>query len=329
MAIENTEHAETVSKDELLSVSVVICAYTEDRWKVMVKAITASMAQSHLPAQIILVIDHNRLLYERCIAARETWQALGTSEILVLQNESRKGLGGARTIGTEACTGEAVVFLDDDAVPSLNWLEELVRPFCRENVMMTSGWIDPKWVTNRPAWFPDEFMWVIGCSYEGLPEDGAVIRNPIGASMAIRKSIIDVVGMFESRLGRNRTDGNGCEETEYAIRAHQQFPEMVVIHAALSTVQHLVPASRTTLRYFFTRCWREGRSKAILVDIAGQSDSLSAERSYVASVLPRGVAKGLRRLSTWGRSAAIIGGALVTAVGYAVTRLRLTLTGSA
>jgi len=329
MALTNPEHAEMAKNDQLLSASVVICAYTEDRWEVMVEAITASMTQSHLPVQVILVIDHNHTLYERCLAARETWQTIAPLEILVLENQSRKGLGGARTIGTEACTSQTVVFLDDDAVPSSTWLQELIRPFTRDDVMMTSGWIDPKWVTNRPAWFPDEFLWVVGCSYEGLPEDGAVIRNPIGASMAIRMSIIDKVGMFESRLGRNQTDGNGCEETEYAIRAHQMFPEMVVVHAARSTVQHLAPASRTTLQYFFTRCWREGRSKAILVDIAGQSDSLSAERSYVASVLPRGVVKGLRRLSTWGRSLAIIGGALMTAAGYAITRLRLAVTGRA
>ena len=312
----------------LLSASVVICAYTEERWEMLVDAVVSSLTQSHRPAQVILVIDHNPSLYERCLASLEGWQRLGTSEVLIFENRLRKGLGGARTTGTEACDGQAVIFLDDDAVASPNWLEQLVKPFADDNVMMTSGWIVPKWVTSRPRWFPDEFLWVVGCSYEGLPESGAVIRNPIGASMAIRKSIIDDVGMFESRLGRNSADGNGCEETEYAIRAHQRFPEMVVIHAADSLVEHLVPAGRTTLRYFFTRCWREGRSKAILVDIAGPSDSLSAERNYVRSTLPRGVAKGLRRVTTWGRSAAIIGGALTTAAGYVVMRCRIAISGN-
>jgi glycosyltransferase involved in cell wall biosynthesis len=313
----------------LLSASIVICAYTEERWEMLVEAVTSSLTQSHRPLQVILVIDHNTSLFERCRDALGTWQGLGTSEVLILENRLRKGLGGARTTGTEACIGDAVVFLDDDAVGSPTWLEELVRPFADEKVMMTSGWIIPKWMTSRPQWFPDEFLWVVGCSYEGLPPSGAVIRNPIGASMAIRTSIIEQVGMFESRLGRNSADGNGCEETEYAIRAHQLFPDNVVVHAANSVVEHLVPAARTKLRYFFTRCWREGRSKAILVDIAGRGDSLSAERNYVRSTLPRGVVKGLRRVSTWGRSLTIIGGALTTAAGYVVTRLRLTVTGTA
>ena len=299
-------------------ISVVSCIFDIVRLPNLCEALELVKVQSLLPSQIVVVVNGDEHL------SRLVRDAVGDVTIVVCP---QLGVSFARELGLATATGDIVAFIDDDALPSPNWLEQLVKPFADDNVMMTSGWIVPKWVTSRPRWFPDEFLWVVGCSYEGLPESGAVIRNPIGASMAIRKSIIDDVGMFESRLGRNSADGNGCEETEYAIRAHQRFPEMVVIHAADSLVEHLVPAGRTTLRYFFTRCWREGRSKAILVDIAGRSDSLSAERNYVRSTLPRGVAKGLRRVTTWGRSAAIIGGALTTAAGYVVMRCRIAISG--
>ena len=300
-------------------ISVVSCIFDIVRLPNLCEALELVKVQSLLPSQIVVVVNGDEHL------SRLVRDAVGDVTIVVCP---QLGVSFARELGLATATGDIVAFIDDDALPSPNWLEQLVKPFADDNVMMTSGWIVPKWVTSRPRWFPDEFLWVVGCSYEGLPESGAVIRNPIGASMAIRKSIIDDVGMFESRLGRNSADGNGCEETEYAIRAHQRFPEMVVIHAADSLVEHLVPAGRTTLRYFFTRCWREGRSKAILVDIAGPSDSLSAERNYVRSTLPRGVAKGLRRVTTWGRSAAIIGGALTTAAGYVVMRCRIAISGN-
>lgn len=300
-------------------VSVVSCIFDIIRLPNLCEALELVKVQSQLPSQIVVVVNGDEHL------SRLVRDAVGDVTIVVCP---QLGVSFARELGLATATGDIVAFIDDDALPSPNWLEQLVKPFADDNVMMTSGWIVPKWVTSRPRWFPDEFLWVVGCSYEGLPESGAVIRNPIGASMAIRKSIIDDVGMFESRLGRNSADGNGCEETEYAIRAHQRFPEMVVIHAADSLVEHLVPAGRTTLRYFFTRCWREGRSKAILVDIAGRSDSLSAERNYVRSTLPRGVAKGLRRVTTSGRSAAIIGGALTTAAGYVVMRCRIAISGN-
>jgi glycosyltransferase involved in cell wall biosynthesis len=300
--------------------SVVSCIFDPVRLSNLCTALELVKRQTQPPSQIVVVVNGSEDL------ARLVRGALAGVTIVACP---QVGVSYARELGLATATGEIVAFIDDDAIPSPNWLEQLVKPFAQEQVMMTSGWIIPKWVTSRPRWFPEEFLWVVGCSYEGLPESGAIIRNPIGASMAIRKSIIDEVGMFESRLGRNSADGNGCEETEYAIRAHQRFPEMVVIHAADSVVEHLVPAGRTELRYFFTRCWREGRSKAILVDIAGRDDSLSAERNYVRSTLPRGVAKGLRRVTTWGRSAAIIGGALTTAAGYAVTRLRISISGNA
>jgi len=301
-------------------VSVVACIFDTVRLANLRDAVELVKRQT-LPAEEIIIV----------VNGDETFEARVRQEIqdVTFTVIEQLGVSYAREGGVAAASGDLVAFLDDDAIPSPTWLEELVRPFADEKVMMTSGWIIPKWMTSRPQWFPDEFLWVVGCSYEGLPPSGAVIRNPIGASMAIRTSIIEQVGMFESRLGRNSADGNGCEETEYAIRAHQLFPDNVVVHAANSVVEHLVPAARTKLRYFFTRCWREGRSKAILVDIAGRGDSLSAERNYVRSTLPRGVVKGLRRVSTWGRSLTIIGGALTTAAGYVVTRLRLTVTGTA
>ena len=301
-------------------VSVVACIFDDARLVNLCTSIELVKLQLPPPSEIVIVVNGDEEL------AQLVRRSLNDVTIVTCR---QLGVSYAREHGIATASGDIVAFIDDDAIPSPNWLEQLVKPFEHPDVMMTSGWIVPKWVTSRPRWFPDEFLWVVGCSYEGLPESGAVIRNPIGASMAIRKSIIDDVGMFESRLGRNSADGNGCEETEYAIRAHQRFPEMVVIHAADSVVEHLVPAGRTTLRYFLTRCWREGRSKAILVDIAGRDDSLSAERNYVRSTLPKGVAKGLRRVTTSGRSAAIIGGAVTTAAGYVVTRMRILISGAA
>ena len=141
--------------------------------------------------------------------------------------------------------------------------------------------------------------------------------------MAIRRSVIETVGTFESRLGRVSTDGNGCEETEYAIRAHHAFPESVVVMAGESAVQHLVPKVRTTPSYFVNRCWREGRSKAILVEIAGRRESLSAELTYVRSVLPRGVLRNLKTPSTWIQAAAIVVGVVTTALGFVAFRITI------
>ena len=45
--------------DRARRVSIVICAYTEDRWPELVAAVDSVRHQTRLPQEIILVIDHN------------------------------------------------------------------------------------------------------------------------------------------------------------------------------------------------------------------------------------------------------------------------------
>ena len=303
--------------DDRARISVVICTFDVARFANLRESIALLKLQEPSPHEIIIVVNDNASLAD---LVREAFDG-----VTVIVND-RPGVSHARDAGVGAASGEIIAFIDDDALPAGDWLAMLVAPFVRDDVMMTSGRIEPNWVVGRPHWFPDEFLWVVGCSYRGLPDDGAVLRNPIGASMAVRRSVIEAVGTFESKLGRISTDGKGCEETEYAIRAHRLLPDKVVVQAGDSVVYHLVPARRSTLSYFLTRCWREGRSKAILVAITGSQEGLSSERSYVRSAILRGTARDLRHMSTWTQSLASAGGLLLTAAGYALGRARILVT---
>ena len=46
-----------------LSVSIVICAYTERRWDLLLDVIESVRAQRLAPQEIIVVVDHNEDLY--------------------------------------------------------------------------------------------------------------------------------------------------------------------------------------------------------------------------------------------------------------------------
>ena len=313
------DHDDAEQRSLHARVTVVICTYTADRLHNLIASVAQLKEQTPVPDEIIVVVNDNEGLAER---VRESIGGI------TLVTNDRPGVSHARDAGVAVATGDLVAFIDDDALPGPGWLANLTAPFANDAVMMTSGRIDPSWVIGRPRWFPDEFLWVVGCSYRGLPDNGAVLRNPIGASMAIRTSVIETVGTFESKLGRISTDGNGCEETEYAIRAHRLLPGQVVVLAADSVAHHLVPALRTTPTYFLKRCWREGRSKAILVQITGPQEGLSAERSYVHSTVVKGALRGLRRPRTWTQSLAMISGLGTTALAYGLHRLRLSVTSS-
>jgi glycosyltransferase involved in cell wall biosynthesis len=294
-------------------VSVVICAYTEGRWADLRAAYERLLDQTRRPEQVVLVIDHNDTLLRR---AREAFD-----EAVVVPNAQPRGLSGARNTGVGVATGTVVHFLDDDALPDHRWVERLLLPFQSPGVQGVSGWAEPVWAGTRPRWFPESFLWVVGCSFVGLPGHGGDLRNPIGCAMAFRREALEVAGGFRNGVGRVGGHPVGCEETELAIRLRRRRPAASIVQVRDAVVQHAVPFERSSFRYFRRRCFWEGWSKAVVARSVGADDALSAERAYVTSVLPgqvvRGLAEGLRGDGSGPlRSLATVAGVATTAAGY-------------
>lgn len=307
---------------EARDASVVVCAYTLERWADLVAAIASVRAQEPPPGQVILVIDHNAALLAKARAE--------LSGLIIVENSGPRGLSGARNSGVAVASGGIVAFLDDDAVAQPGWLAGLCQPFEDGAVLGTGGRADAAWDTTRPPWFPAEFDWVVGCSYRGLPEVVATVRNPLGCSMAFRRSLFERVGGFRPEVGRLGTRPVGCEETEFCIRIMTADSGGRIVYVPSATVHHRVPASRARWAYFSARCLAEGRSKAVVTALAGSASALSAERSYTLRVLPRGIGAGLGGLlhgDRWGpvRAAVIVLGLALTTIGYGLGQLAMRL----
>ncbi len=296
------------------TVTVVICAYTERRWDSLLNAIASLRMQRRLPDQLLVVIDHNHQLLER---ARSSFP----SDIELVASLDEKGLSGARNTGVRLASGDVVAFLDDDAEADPGWLEELLERY-RSDVAGAGGVALPVWPDRgRPRWFPLEFDWVVGCSYLGLPDHVMPQRNLIGAAMSFRRSVFDIVGSFDTDMGRVGSFPLGCEETEFAIRLRRVLVGAQLLHVPPAIVHHHVAVERARVSYFLRRCYAEGLSKAAVTQRAGRDEALSSERRYVLSTLPRGVLDGLRsglRGDAWGvaRAAMICIGLLATLTGY-------------
>jgi glycosyltransferase involved in cell wall biosynthesis len=291
-----------------LTVSVIICAYTEDRFDDITDAVASIRDQDYPVLETLLVIDYNEALLRRARAA--------FPDVTVIPNERTRGLSGARNTGVEAASGDIVSFLDDDARAATDWLSKLLEPYADPNVVGVGGTVTADWLSGRPSWFPREFDWVVGCSYTGLPTNVAEIRNPIGAAMSFRRKTFPLVGGFSDGIGRVGTRPLGCEETEFYIRLRRAVPGSTVLHVPDAEVYHRVPATRANADYFRKRCYAEGLSKAIVTDSVGANAALEAERSYLRRVLPRAVLRDLQHRDSWPRAAAVIAGVLVTAAGY-------------
>src|SRR3954447_19530072 len=97
-----------------LETSVVVCAYSLDRWPDLVEAVASLQQQTLGQPEIVVVIDHNDALRTRA----ET----RLPGVTVVANQHRRGLSGARNSGVAAATGDVVAFLDDDAIAAGDWL---------------------------------------------------------------------------------------------------------------------------------------------------------------------------------------------------------------
>lgn len=186
-------------------------------------------------------------------------------------------------------------------------------------------------MSGRPKWFPEEFNWVVGCTYKGMPLTTSPVRNPIGANMSFRRWVVQELGGFRADIGRVGTTPLGDEETEFSIRVSQRWPQHVVLYEPRARVHHRVPAARARFGYFCSRCYFEGVGKARVALLVGARDGLASERTYALRTLPAGVAGGLVdavlhfEFGGAARAGAIILGLAITAAGYVRARVALSL----
>ena len=303
---------------EGLAFSVVVCTYTGKRWDELLAAVSSLRRQTLPPEEIIVVIDHNPELLAR----------VGSElpDVTGVENPGRRGLSDARNSGLAVARGDVVAFLDDDAAAEPQWLAVLAEGYVDGGVVGVGGFARPVWAEGRPAWFPAEFDWVVGCTYRGMPDTASPVRNLLGCNMSFRREVFEQVGGFTAEIGRLGTLPVGCEETELCIRIAQRRPGSVVLFDPRAVVHHNVPGSRGKWSYFRSRCYAEGLSKAAVSGLVGAGEALSSERRYTTRTLPRGVVAGIAAgvrgdRGGFGRAGAIVAGVGITAVGYGLGRV--------
>ena len=297
-----------------MDVTVIICAYTEERWQDLLEA-AASVQRQTLPArQLIVVIDNNPPLLARARAHLPF--------ATVVENAGARGLSGGRNTGIALAEGEIVAFMDEDACAEPGWLEMLTAPYRDPDVMGVGGRVMPLWEGGRPAWFPEEYDWVVGCTHRGAQETAGPVRNFIGCNMSFRRSVFAAAGTFTAEFGRIAAFPISCDDTEFCIRLRQQLPGAVLLYEPRARVLHRVPARRATWSYFRLRCYAEGISKAQVTRFVGANDGLASERTYVMRTLPASVRSKLKTFlldfdqAAGAGAGAMIGGLAITAAGY-------------
>lgn len=115
---------------DTVPVSIVVATY--DRPHDLPNCLNHLFAlRSSRPVEIVIVDNHPSSGITPPIVAK--------FPNVVLVNEPRQGLAYARNAGILASTGDIIVATDDDVSPPPDWLEKLLAPFVRPDVMAVTG----------------------------------------------------------------------------------------------------------------------------------------------------------------------------------------------
>ncbi len=261
-----------------MAVSVIVSTYTKKRTNDVLKCLESLESQELIPDEILLVLDPDDELVKHYKKACRDYK------VKIVKSEGY-GLSKARNTGVRMSKGDIIAFIDDDAWADKLWLKSIIKNFEDSDVYGVGGRIVPAFDGKRPKWLPEELDWVVGCTYKGMPENRAEIRNPIGANMAFRREAFEEIGLFRSEVGRYGNKLLSGEEAEFAMRLKKLKPNVKIIYEPSAIVYHRVPKNKTKLGYVLRRAYYEGFSKALL----SKEYSLKNEANYLKFLLIRSV----------------------------------------
>jgi glycosyltransferase involved in cell wall biosynthesis len=244
-----------------------------------------------------------------------------------VHNQGARGASATRNAGARAAVGRLLAFLDDDAVARPEWLEKLTEPLLRSDVAGVGGHVEPIWLGRAPKWMPEEFLWVVGASYRGLPKTPSPVRNVWSENMAVVRANFWAVDGFREGFGKTGHVSQP-EDTDFCIRLTAALGGRTWWYEPSACVGHSVPPSRGTLRFFVQRCYNEGQGKAEMASLLGSREGLRDERRHAAKTLPEGARRELRQaildrdLAAAQRASAIGMGLAAAGMGYLLRRAR-------
>lgn len=268
-------------------ISAVVCAYSLKRFDKTVNCIDTLLNNSYKNLEIIVVIDGNEELKQKIKS-----QFKDMNKILIVGNEVDEGPSIARNRGVEYSRGDIIAFVDDDAYVPIDWLERIAKTF-RDypGIISVGGKLLPIY-ENGSYRLPEELLWIVGCTYNGHPENRQFVRNVISANMAVKKDIFNEIN-FETMYDKNNGDKNRLfypikelEDTLFCIRLNNKKCDAVLYDPDM-IVYHNVPTDRLKLQYIVKRTFSEGMLKAKLnnLKIGDGSKVLTYEQNYLKVLL--------------------------------------------
>lgn len=241
-----------------MKVTVAIC--THNRAKDTGEAIESVLAQSFDKEEIEIVVIDNRSTDNTAEVVLNLRELHGRRIRYFL--EKKLGLSVARNRAIQEAYGEYILFLDDDALASYDWIQRIVDVFESDSsIGCVGGKIDPIWETEEPNWIPEEHRAVFTIlDYSNRIVEMPAPAIPYGANVAFRMIVFRQIKPFREDLGRVGSNLLSSEESELIARLREKYK---VFYTPFAPVQHKIAKERTTKTWFLKRIYWQGVSDAV------------------------------------------------------------------
>ena len=195
--------------------------------------------------------------------------AAAATSRLVYVHEPEPGIVAGRNRALSQARGsDALVFIDDDEIPSPGWLKALVSAWRAQGCAAVTGPTPPVFEVDPSAW-----VTASGAFDSWEAADGAQVRSADTGNLLLDLAVVEDLGLrFDPRYGL--TGGEDSLFTRQLTLAGG-----VICFAAGAVVTKRVPAARARRTWVLERSLRSGSSWArVRIDTAGSADGGASGR---------------------------------------------------
>ena len=240
-------------------ISIVICTYNR---AFLLPDLLASLGQQQVPSgdQIeLLVINNNSSDDTEQVALAAAEQCPFPVRVLT---ETRLGVSHARNRGWQEACGEYVLYLDDDAVPKVGWLERYSAALNFYHPEVAGGPIEPTFGRRIPKWLdPDgphnqDYVARLDLGPETRWLSGT--EHVWAGNFAVRRDVFAKVNGFSPTfgiIGKRRLSG---EETDLQFRILNTGGRILYVSDA--AILHPLLPEKLRLSYYLRQIYERGIS---------------------------------------------------------------------
>jgi glucosyl-dolichyl phosphate glucuronosyltransferase len=185
--------------------------------------------------------------------------------------EVKPGHSNARNRGYYESKGDYLIYLDDDTMMPVEYLENVLDVVQKHAPDIIGGPIYPYYTSPKPRWFRDEFEIR---KYE--EQSGFSTRCSIsGGNFIIGKSVLASLGLFDPNYGITKGRLNMLDDAKVlALYRSQTSPDQQKVYYSLECyVKHHTPREKMRLFYILKRQYMTGlMAFRMYLEIDGKPD---------------------------------------------------------